>query len=63
MDFEDNQQNAQTTLGQPLDVSSLDDYEAQQKTKQNTRRSPPSKNKIIVHRAKKDVIKKGLRIK
>ena len=61
MDFQDNQQNAQTTLGQPLDVSSLDDYEAQQKTKENIGGSPPppSKNKIIVDRAKKDIVKTG----
>jgi hypothetical protein len=59
MDFQDNQQNAQTTLGQPLDVSSLDDYEAQQKTKENTGGDPPppSKTKTIVERAVKDVAK------
>lgn len=56
MDFKNNVDNSQTTLGQPLDVSSLDDALAQ---KENAGRSPPppSKNKIIVDKAVKDVVK------
>jgi hypothetical protein len=56
MDFQDNQQNAQTTLGTPLDVQSLDDYVA-------TAREPaPKRQKVIdgvtsVDRAVKDVTK------
>ena len=59
MDFQDNQQNAQTTLGQPLDVSSLDDELANQETQKNTGGSPPppTKTKVIVDRAVKDVVK------
>ena len=76
MDFQDNQQNSQTTLGTPLrvptratedlDVSSLDDYQATKQNEEITRGgSPPTpasrsytkKNKIIVDRAVKDVVK------
>lgn len=57
MDFQDNKKNAETTLGTPLDVSSLDDYEAQQKAKENTGGSSPSKTKTIVERAVNDVAK------
>jgi hypothetical protein len=43
MDFQDNQQNSQTTLGTPLDVSSLDDYQATKQNEEITRGgSPPT---------------------
>ena len=46
MDFQDNQQNAQTTLGQPLDVQSLDDAQAQKENaKETTQPATSSKNK------------------
>lgn len=60
MDFQNNQQQAQTTLGQPLDVSSLDDALAQKENAKETTQPPTqSKNKIIVDRAVKDVVKTG----
>jgi hypothetical protein len=60
MDFQDNQQNAQTTLGQPLDVGSLDDALAT-----GTPRSPlsqPTKTSTSLREDKvrdaiKDVVK------
>ena len=64
MDFQDNQQNAQGTLGTPLDVGSLDDEIANQQAQkmaspQTTTRGspPPPKTKVIVDRAVKDVVK------
>jgi len=64
MDFQDNQQNAQTTLGTPLDVGSLDDEIASQEAlasrpsvsgKLDVRSA--AKRSVIVDRAVKDVVK------
>jgi len=58
MDFQNNVDSSQGTLGQPLDVSSLDDYEAQKESQKNIG-STSSKTKVVVDRAKKDIVKIG----
>lgn len=59
MDFQDNVSNSQTSLGTPLDVSSLDDELKNESAQKNTGGTPPppTKTKVIVDRAVKDVVK------
>jgi len=56
--FQNNVDNAQTSLGQPLDVASLDDAQAQQEVKKNMGGTPPPP-KNIVERTTKDIVKTG----